>query len=1180
MTQSFNTLLPFHRQLLPKLLTTLLVAFALSVFIALFFINKNSQLNHQLTVALPQKVSESTANEMKLRLTQLLLDLRSVQTAEDLPSLHQKFLSVFTEYQKVSRRRALAAISTLEQEQIARISANSQRNEALRRDALLLIEALLPVLNEQVDFAEQQKQKHYQQVQSLVNNEKNQQALTESLAYINYVQHSVLLTQVMQKTAVLTNDLSTLNLQTELMDFEQLAELTQQLFAEYHQIPNNFFEQLPQPEISQQLSQLEALLINDQRLVAKWRGYLRLYHEYHQQLGTLVADLTLANQTNGAQSSQNRTSDEGVVLQWLAKANIKLSTDSFYLGLTLVILALALTLITLIWRLSRLVQTHNYQLISSLKNAVEDNEIEQIASYEQQAVIELFTQLKKPKHSERDYQQMRTSLLAQLEAIARHNQVVFWQLNDGKIDFHQERLAYKVVGEKPPTKRRKKNQSWRARLSIFDAQAQRQLIRSINHAKRESAVQIIDVYTTSKVLVTVVIIVSEGKVFGTLANADQKAQLKIELESQGQQTSNQQDLALTIAEYNQKYLGNMLVQTMLQSQNAAIVSGVSSQPVYRQLARMFDWLRQQQLTARLLVNTQARQEHDVQFAEQVYAIVLNSLTEAQLSQNDIKLFIEPNVIEYAKLDIRLFQRLLQTFCRIALKEQFKGQLSLTLSAVDQNPGQQIIQVQANVKLAKKTTRLPEHINRLINDDFATEQLGNQVISSENYFTTLLKIQHGEQLNAELTDNGFKLSFQLAITTTNLSLSAAEQTSLHRVSCLLLTTNKQLKQTLSSYIGNVEGELETLAQAELLANQYDIAELTRKPKQCIVLASDQINHLASVEQYIASLPNKKQPKLLVMQPTGNSAFNRTGFYSHADSPICQQEFVRAVHQLVKGKAQNNLVVASQVFEGCSFQTTQVEVLLAVQAPSEHLMLWRLLHWFGMQVKVVAHADAMIKHWQSGRYLILINEFEQSPLIELAAGRSIPRGVFNFAQEEVIELSEQQAELTKHWHFGTMPEVTEVKQLTKLFNPWLKTVSKKTKTTHTKQKEDEIKQSSHSERLFSDSLIEQLPPAFDLETYAQNQGSPELAVFMLDEYLDNISQLIEQLIELIDQHQATEIQACIAEINLIASIIAAKGLNQISQQLEQALLNSAFDNMHRLAEQAKLELSAIKIYADAI
>ena len=48
--------------------------------------------------------------------------------------------------------------------------------------------------------------------------------------------------------------------------------------------------------------------------------------------------------------------------------------------------------------------------------------------------------------------------------------------------------------------------------------------------------------------------------------------------------------------------------------------------------------------------------------------------------------------------------------------------------------------------------------------------------------------------------------------------------------------------------------------------------------------------------------------------------------------------------------------------------------------------------------------MKKHWQTGRYLILLNEFSQTPFVTMATGALVPRGVFDFIDINKNVLSE--------------------------------------------------------------------------------------------------------------------------------------------------------------------------------
>ena len=111
----------------------------------------------------------------------------------------------------------------------------------------------------------------------------------------------------------------------------------------------------------------------------------------------------------------------------------------------------------------------------------------------------------------------------------------------------------------------------------------------------------------------------------------------------------------------------------------------------------------------------------------------------------------------------------------------------------------------------------------------------------------------------------------------------------------------------------------------------------------------------------------------------------------------------------------------------------------------------------------------------------------------------------------------------------------------------------------------------------------PEAINLVQYAQNQGSAELAVIMLDDYLDDIDQAVKKLsLALTDKNYLLGISLTNTLIQ-IGTILAAQGFTDICHQLL-AILNKGVTTDHKQAmvlfsrlDRQKLQLNQ---FAEAI
>jgi len=264
---------------------------------------------------------------------------------------------------------------------------------------------------------------------------------------------------------------------------------------------------------------------------------------------------------------------------------------------------------------------------------------------------------------------------------------------------------------------------------------------------------------------------------------------------------------------------------------------------------------------------------------------------------------------------------------------------------------------------------------------------------------------------------------------------------------------------------------------------------------------------------------------------------------------------------------------------TYQRRPIEVLLSIKEPEKHQVLLQLLQGFGLQVFVVTRYLSQQKHWKSGRYTLLITEFTASPFIQFTHNSSydcpLMRGVLtlghllikpagnNFTQWQVAELTEN-ANTTLY-----------IKQLATLLSPWLKT---KLPTVLESDKDDTSTKIADEEGALSFkqqlTINDQLKPAFDLELYIVNQGSAELALYMLDDYVvENLTLVtaLNQALALDDFKVASD---SISSLLRNGKILAATKLINFCHHW-QALLSMQHSSSATLKEEQKHNNSALQV-----
>jgi len=788
-------------------------------------------------------------------------------------------------------------------------------------------------------------------------------------------------------------------------------------------------------------------------------------------------------------------------------------------------------------------------------------------------ITQKIVKISQPEHSEEDYQALAEHVEQQQKVMAKLGKIVSWSLSSHK-GLSVDATALIEVTLSPDI-----NQHSLRHVLLKEQRIQ--FIQALRAAKQNNTVKVVNLTLLSGTPLEVTFLYIDDHWQGTIAQHGRVLELEQMI---AKEQIAHQSFAHKHHQHNQKAfekIAEMLVEAMLQSQNMALVSGVSIQASYRPLARMFEWIRQQQILAEMAHDTELKKQQDAILADEIFSAVFNAQSEAKLQQNTLFLNCDENLATHVHLDVRLFGRLISAFCQLALKEQFKSQVQLAVEAIDQNSGQQTVKFTAKVITSKPLSQLPEHALWLSSLTGLVEHLG-----VEAYFYTLLRRLHGEHVVAELTDTGYTLSFDVPI-----SISAQSKVPImisKSTHTLVLSSDKEKQKVIKRYLQRANYQVEGLAKVSLFAEQFDLAMLKRRKLDLVVFVQHHVDELSAVMQHINSLPDDRKPKLVVLQQSGVGALNKTGLFSLGTNPVSRESLLAACEEILRSQRCNNQLLAAEKFEQFHFLASQVELLLAVQHPHQHQPLLMLLQWLGFNITIVCHGKAMQKHWQTGRYLVLINEFEHSPFTELATGKLIARGVFHLhdktntkGQHEPTLTAEQQ-ELSKYWHVEQLPDVVKVKAMVKLLSPWLN-VNVEQSQAAKRQRDESIKVVKENKRhhaLFDSSSLEQLPEAFELDQFAQNQGSPELAAFMLTTYIEKIEMNVESIEAALFDANYHLLAELFDELSLTAAILSAQGLMQIMLQLKQADQKKAFDKMERLLEQVKAELNAITVYANAI
>ncbi len=1082
--------------------------------------------------------------------------------------------------------KPLQNVSTLE---LSRLVEDGVRNRELASQAQVTIENGLVLLS---------------QVNRQIEEELGEQGLVQERAEGNKVNSQ--LRNAAQWGRQLANTLNLLRINLASLQrlsinpqLETTRALVSQLDLLTSQLPVVDSLSESQTQLVLQIDRISAVFLSGDTLLGKWQGTTKRFEAYSD-----IA-LALARQANLAILAQHENSnpEPGDIVSSYPlslSSGIHFNLDLHLTTYTLLGCSLLFFLVTGVLSISlyrKLLTTH--QVTQSLvSNLVENKSVDSVEYSEQQQIFEAVNKALSGLVTLKEVEVIQDNHARLITQLAVSSQTVGFEFNTSGLAFVAPQGIGELLGlddEAEVTEHMFNNRLyWQGILG-------RGFVKEcINLAKRAKAVsgEIVSEYIDSeKGLFRLTLKlqlntqqsmsspqelsksakspkqadVSGFSFFGTLAKASEVKHLRSILADTQQSADSYQEQAFlkTAAEHQQ--LTKHLIQAMLQCQNSALTSGDNIQGVYQPLTRLFDWARQQQVTMQLAI-AGARSFQQVAIRQLFGAVSANIALQHKRRQNSVVLDIDKQLQHQVQLNIRMLTRLIDALSQRILKQQSKTKLLLSVDVVDQDVGQQRV---------KLTMTLPEggqHDDALLNQlnalmiEQPTPTEGDRQSNSTKYILSLLNSLRASDV--DVVNNDEHIAFSCTIPVTLLSKPTDDQSKrLANRHVAILAKDLLISETIASTISVEGADLERLADVEVFTHTFDLARLKREKLDAVVVSGISTSDIELVEAHIDSLPKNIQPTIVVVQSENASLLNQ-GFYSLSELPLLQNTLVEEVYLGIKEKRAINRLLPAESFTDIQFMPAQVEVLFAVKSFEQRHVLWRLLVWLGYRVTVVVDSNSMLKHWQTGRYLILFNEFDCLPFVAMQAGTSVARGVFSFSQEPVLALEDEQAEIAEHWQLGVVPELLNVPALTKLLSGWL---SKKMREDHIRASAQQLMTHYHTD---TPETMETVPAAFDLVKYAEHQGSPELAALMIDEYLDELSEGILMLIEQIAKRSPQGITDVIAIMEQVATIMAAPALIQCLQQLRRALQNKAYSSMQRLTDQLRYEVALVKSFADTI
>lgn len=638
-----------------------------------------------------------------------------------------------------------------------------------------------------------------------------------------------------------------------------------------------------------------------------------------------------------------------------------------------------------------------------------------------------------------------------------------------------------------------------------------------------------------------------------------------------------------------QYLAEAALSLVQQQQGEIFNDNISSEynniDLSIPLTKLYQQIIQFQLVHEMQLEKSVLILNDINLVDEIHAILFNKQTELQLNGNQFFISCDEQLATQVKIDSRLFQQLINLLIDITLESCQGSKLHLYVQLQDKRDGQQIVNFLVKVK-NHSIDVLPSLITQLI-DSQSTVTKSPLIYA----FNILLAKQHGDNIIAQLVDDGYQLSFELPLASAALT-NNTQQVILENTKVMLLSNNTALAEVVEHSIQSAKGQFKQLVRIDSFQQQVNAKYLNRHKLDLLILASDMaLNHLDLVTEQINSLPKSLQPKLMVLQ-TPALSYERFGFYSQTEQILCKTSFLHNIQALLVSDKLNNQLLPCESFTLNHYVESKLPLLLAVHSPQQHQNLQRLLSWLGLQVQVICHEAAQKALWQAGQYSLLITEFSATALLEMTSKPLVDIAVFSLT--DVIPQSGNQP-FCENWHIGKLTKESTLAELIEALAPWLKPVQLNTTSNDneasTKQvgSEADLEESEVPEVFMITEVADvytenKTDKVFDFAQYLKHQSTAELALFMLDDYTQDNHQQLDNLVAAIKANNIETAQLSLAALTLNANILCAQTLKLLCAEWEKLLndseISTSLDKVNSLLKDTRIALNNIDEYADAI
>lgn len=442
-------------------------------------------------------------------------------------------------------------------------------------------------------------------------------------------------------------------------------------------------------------------------------------------------------------------------------------------------------------------------------------------------------------------------------------------------------------------------------------------------------------------------------------------------------------------------------------------------------------------------------------------------------------------------------------------------------------------------------------------------LSNQLFVCHNHISVIIdeKIQAKVNVDAELVAEMLGVFIRLIL---------LEQRNCHLTLSVQLVAKKDGKQVLV-----FTGEIASEKSVVQLPNVLQDFEEENEAK------NELTGYFRALLAYqygdnIKARHTKKGYRLSFTLPLALSGTNSQQNYAKMSLPQCLPDIASLVNNLAS-----------------HYLPMPIEVLLAVKSPIEYQGIQQIIQAMGLQVTLVVNETMLTSCWQSGRFAVLITEIAYMPFIDFhvkeltntEGEKAIPRGVFSL---DIVSTMQPCPGEFSHWIVGQLSREISIEALVTAMKPWLN--EKVSTRSHANEVVQEQLLANKKKPADENTFAAEFFPenanieSFNFQRYILNQGSIELAIYMLEEYIQENSQLMADLSVAFNDNQRDLVLTIINKLTVNGRILAANHLLRLCDDWHQFINAVGIDNSLQsqiaLLNKTENAVEAINAYADTV